>query len=128
MEHNSNWIPVTDHLPEERKEDGTPLYVLIWCGSYQIARIVKGISEEDRAAMKRGEIPDPDVYGWSAYTGTIKYKRSDAYWETDVHGNNRVPYKWYSNGGPMQWNGQEVTHWAYLPDRPVTVYELNKAE
>jgi hypothetical protein len=128
MEYNFTWIPVADHLPEERKEDGTPLYVLIWCGSCQIARIKKGISEEDRAAMKRGELHDPDEYGWSASTGTIKYKRSDVYRESDVCGNNLVPYHWFANGGPMNWFGQDVTHWAYLPDGPVNKTELNKAE
>jgi hypothetical protein len=128
MEYNFTWISVADHLPKETKEDGKPLYVLIWCGSCQIARIKKGISEEERAAMKCGKIPDPYEYGWSASTGTIKYKRSDVYKGYDVHCNNLVPYRWYAPGGPMDWFGQEVTHWAYLPDGPVIKFELNKAE
>ena len=41
------WIPVTERLPEENE------YVMIWCGECQIARIEKGISEEQRKAMKR---------------------------------------------------------------------------
>lgn len=122
------WIPVVDHLPEETKEDETPLYVLIWCGSCQIARISKGISEEERIAMRCGEIPDPIECGWSASTGIIKYKRSDVYREADVFGNNLVPYRWYSNGGPMNWFGQDVTHWAYLPGDPALNSELKKTE
>ena len=108
------WIPVSDRLPEEGK------YVLIWCGDFQIARIEKGISEQERASMKRGEIPDPEEYCWSGNTGFIKCNRSDLYKGCDVCGNNLVPYHWYANGGPMNWKGQDVSHWAYLPNIPVS--------
>jgi hypothetical protein len=36
----------------------------------------------------------------------------------DVHGNNLVPYCWYSNYGPGKWFGQEVSHWMELPEPP----------
>ena len=101
---------VSERLPDEGK------YVLIWCGKWQVARIEKGISEEERASMKRGEIPDPEEYRWSGNTGLIKCKRSDLYKECDVFGNNLVPYHWYANGGPMNWFGQDVSHWGYLPE------------
>ena len=106
------WIPVDDRLPEENE------YVMIWCGECQIARIEKGISEEQRNAMKRGELDDPYETGWTLSSGYFTLKRSQSYKACDEQGNNRVPYCWYANGGPMKWFGQEVTHWAYLPHPP----------
>ena len=106
------WISVKDRLPEENE------YVMIWCGECQIARIEKGISEEQRKAMKRGELDDPCETGWTLSSGYFTLKRSRSYKACDEQGNNRVPYCWYANGGPMKWFGQEVTHWAYLPQPP----------
>ena len=106
------WISVKDRLPEENE------YVMIWCGECQIARIEKGISEEQRNAMKRGELDDPCETGWTLSSGYFTLKRSQAYKACDEQGNNRVPFCWYSNGGPLRWFGQEVTHWAYLPQPP----------
>ena len=106
------WISVDDRLPEENE------YVMIWCGECQIARIEKGISEEQRNAMKRGELDDPCETGWTLSSGYFTLKRSQSYKACDEQGNNRVPYCWYANGGPMKWFGQEVTHWAYLPQPP----------
>ncbi len=106
------WISVDDRLPEENE------YVMIWCGECQIARIEKGISEEQRKAMKRGELDDPYETGWTLSSGYFTLKRSQSYKACDEQGNNRVPYCWYANGGPMKWFGQEVTHWAYLPQPP----------
>ena len=106
------WISVDDRLPEENE------YVMIWCGECQIARIEKGISEEQRNAMKRGELDDPYETGWTLSSGYFTLKRSQSYKACDEQGNNRVPYCWYANGGPMKWFGQEVTHWAYLPQPP----------
>ena len=57
------WISVKDRLPEENK------YVMIWCGECQVARIEKGISEEQRKAMKRGELDDPCETGWALSSG-----------------------------------------------------------
>lgn len=101
---------VSERLPDEGE------YVLIWCGTWQVATIRKGISEEERASMKRGETPDPEEYCWSGNTGLIKCKRSSLYKECDANGNNLVPYRWYANGGPMKWFGQDVSYWAYLPE------------
>jgi hypothetical protein len=106
------WISVDERLPEENE------YVMIWCGKCQIARIEKGISEEKRKAMKRGELDDPCETGWTLSSGYFTLKRSQSYKACDEQGNNRVPYCWYANGGPMQWFGQDVTHWAYLPKPP----------
>ncbi len=106
------WISVKDRLPEENE------YVMIWCGECQIAKIEKGISEEQRKAMKRGELDDPFETGWTLSRGYFTLKRSQSYKACDEQGNNRVPYCWYANGGPMKWFGQEVTHWAYLPMPP----------
>ena len=106
------WISCEDRLPEENE------YVMIWCGECQSARIEKGISEEQRNAMKRGELDDPCETGWTLSSGYFTLKRSQSYKACDEQGNNRVPYCWYANGGPMKWFGQEVTHWAYLPQPP----------
>ena len=106
------WISVDERLPEEGK------YVIVWVGSVQVARIEKGITEEERQKMKNGEVDDRIEYGWSQSTGCIPLKRSDLYKACDVHGNNRVPYRWKANGGPMEWFGQNVTHWMPLPEAP----------
>jgi hypothetical protein len=106
------WIPVSERLPEENK------YVLIWCGEIQVARIEKGISEEERASMKRGELPDPEIMGWTLVDGWSGAKRSRCYFSCDIQGNNKVPYCWKPNGGPMQWFGQDVTYWMPLPEPP----------
>ena len=106
------WISVEERLPEEGK------YVIVWVGSAQVARIEKGITEEDRQKMKNGEVEDRIEYGWSQSTGFMPLKRSNLYKACDVHGNNRVPYCWKANGGPMEWFGQNVTHWMPLPEPP----------
>ena len=67
------WISVNDRLPEEDE------YVMIWCGECQIARIKKGISEEQRKAMKRGELDDPCEIGWTLSSGYFTLKRSQSY-------------------------------------------------
>ena len=111
----SGWISVEERLPEEGK------YVIVWVGSVQVARIEKGITEEERQKMKNGEVEDRIEYGWSQSTGCIPLKRSNLYKACDVHGNNRVPYCWKANGGPMEWFGQNVTHWMPMPEPPKEV-------
>ena len=108
----AEWISVEERLPEEGK------YVIVWVGSVQVARIEKGITEEERQKMKNGEVEDRIEYGWSQSTGFMPLKRSNLYKACDVHGNNRVPYCWKANGGPMEWFGQNVTHWMPLPEPP----------
>jgi hypothetical protein len=108
----AEWISVEERLPEEGK------YVIVWVGSAQVARIEKGITEEERQKMKNGEVEDIIEYGWSQSTGFMPLKRSNLYKACDVHGNNRVPYCWKANGGPIEWFGQNVTHWMPLPEPP----------
>lgn len=110
--HKQEWISVDERLPKEGE------YVIVWVGSVQVARIEKGITEEERQKMKNGEVEDRIEYGWSRSTGCIPLKRSNLYKACDVHGNNHVPYCWKANGGPMEWFGQNVTHWMPLPEAP----------
>ena len=37
---------------------------------------------------------------------------------SDEYGNNLRPFRWYADGGPMSWFGQDVTHWMPLPVPP----------
>ena len=106
------WILVKDKLPEENE------YVMIWCGECQIARIEKGISEEQRNAMKRGDLDDPCEIGWTSSSGYFTLKRSESYSACDEGWNNYVPYCWYVNGGMMKLFGQNVTHWMPMPEPP----------
>ena len=108
----AEWISVEDRLPEEGE------YVIVWVGSVQVARIEKGITDEERQKMKNGEVEDRIEYGWSQSTGFMPLKRSNLYKACDVHGNNRVPYCWKAIGGPMEWFGQNVTHWMPRPRPP----------
>lgn len=108
-----NWVNPEDYLPEEGKD------VLIFDGSeMQIARIRKGITEEDRQKMKDGELPDPVSIGWCLANGYFEVKRSESYRSEDVWGNNKVPYCWEATAGPMKWFGQDIKYWAELPERP----------
>lgn len=112
----SRWISVDERLPKEKQ------YVLIWLwsGSAQVARIEKGISMSERAKMRRGEIENPliSVSNSPFDTGRKAVYRGNLYYGADEHGNNKKPYRWVANGGPMTWFGQEVSHWMPLPERP----------
>lgn len=113
----SQWVSVEERLPKEKQ------YVLIYgrgTGGIQVARIEKGISREEREKMRRGEIENPliSVSGYSFDTGRKAVYRSGLYYGADEDGNNRKPYRWYANGGPMDWFGQDVSHWMPLPERP----------
>lgn len=113
MTKKDAWISVKSRLPEEDE------YVLIWVdGDCQVARIEKGISIADREKMKNGELPDPCETVWNRSDGYHEVRRSKLYCGADEHGNNLVPYRWKANGGPMEWFGQEVTHWMPLPEGP----------
>lgn len=106
------WISVEERLPEENE------YVLIWVDKVQVARIEKGISEETRQKMKNGELPDPAEMCFNPTEVIKSIPRSALYRAADVFGNNKVPYIWKANGGPMEWFGQCVTHWMPLPEPP----------
>ena len=69
----AEWISVDERLPEEGK------YVIVWVGSVQVAKIEKGITEEERQKMKNGEVEDRIEYGWSQSTGYMPLKRCDLY-------------------------------------------------
>lgn len=107
----NQWISVKDKLPEEGE------YVLILMGSeIEIARIEKGISQEEREKMKSGELPDTEEFGYIPGREPFLVRRSDAIKGCDQWGNNSVPYKWYARSGPMEWWGQYVSHWMPLPE------------
>lgn len=112
------WTSVDIALPPE------DLYVLVWHGGYQIAKLARGISKDERSKMRAGELDDPIEDVWSYNTGTELAKRSSIYKACDEHGNNTRPYCWYLNCQGNVLFGQNVTHWAYLPENPY----LNKKE
>lgn len=103
------WTPCNKKLPEEK----TKVLICVGC-EIQVAEIIKGITEETREKMKRGEIEDPDVKGWNSADGWTTFKRSRAYEPGDVHGNNLLPYAW-DGDGPAQWFGQDADAWMPLP-------------
>ena len=106
------WISTCWQLPSEG------VAVLIWDGSCHVAKIRRGISEENRAAMRRGEMPDPVSDYWSALSGNVRLKRSEMYTSADVFGNNLVPYCWEEASGPHHWHGQDMKFWMPLPPKP----------
>ena len=101
------WIPCSERLPEEN------VYVLVWCGEVRIARIIRGISKEQRAKMQEGAINNPVSYGWNLSNGYFEAKRSESYRACDENGNNKVPYCWNCIYGDMF--GQDVKAWMPLP-------------
>lgn len=106
-----NWISVTDRLPPDGR------LVLVWCGTYAIAKFETGITEETRKAMKSGDIDDPIEEVYLPNTGYAKIRRSSVYRSSDVAFNNLLPYCWWVSGGNAL-KGQDVTHWADLPNSP----------
>lgn len=109
----NEWISVSDKLPEEKE------YVLIAMHDViEVARIEKGISQEERRKMKSGEIPDAEEFGYEPGKPPFVVKRSDSIKAADQEGNNLVPYIWRARSGPMEWFGQYVTHWMPLPESP----------
>jgi len=105
------WNKTEDKLPEEGK------YVIAkhnrgtWCSDDPNVNTVvvclrKGITEEERAKMKSGEIEDP------YYNGAT---RSKYYTGADEHGNNQRGYNW-EQFGPDSFLGQTITHWMEIPE------------
>ena len=101
------WIPCSERLPEEN------VYVLVWCGEVKIARIIYGISKEQRVKMQEGAIDDPVSWGWNLSNGYFEVKRSGSYRTCDEYCNNKVPYCWDCIYGEMF--GQDVKAWMPLP-------------
>lgn len=106
------WISVKEKLPEDGQ------IVIIYKGDVNVARFECGISMEERKKMEVGEVDDPVESVWSSSTGNRYVKRSKLIERADEFGNNKVPYFWVAPKGPMQWNGQDVSHWMPLPDSP----------
>ena len=108
---NFNWISINNCLPADGE------LVLTWFGGYAVAKFEKGITQEQRAAMKSGETEDPIEEVYSQNTGYIYVPRSDIYRESDVCFNNQVPFCWTLLNGSFL-RGQDVSHWAPLPEAP----------
>lgn len=104
------WIPCSERLPEEN------VYVLVWCGEVKIARIIRGISKEQRVKMQEGAIDDPVSWGWNFSNGYFEVKRSESYRTCDEYCNNKVPYCWDCIYGEIF--GQNVKAWMPLPSKP----------
>lgn len=108
----NGWISVKDRLPDENED------VLILVGNKMfVARISKGISKQQRREMKEGKLNDPRKEYWGG-NGFRSIRRSEVFTPADEDGNNKVPYLWEANTGPMQWFGQKVSHWMQLPKLP----------
>jgi hypothetical protein len=114
------WISTKDHLPEEGK------YVLArhnrgtWHDSTDqenvncvVVKLKRGISEDQRTKMKKGELSDPIIPRISN-CGAVNFLRSSIYSKEDEHDNNLVPYCWIQFG-PDDFFGQTITHWMPIP-------------
>ena len=100
------WTLCEEYLPPENTE------VLTYGGyGYNIAKLQKGISKEDRKKMQKGEINDPQLYGWNPSNGYFKYKRSESYPSCDENFNNLKPYNWKLKNGNELF-GQDVKAWS----------------
>lgn len=108
------WISAEDRSPEEKERE----FVLVWCGKIEIARIRKGITEEQRQKMRNGELPNTDELYFNNTNGYHYIKRSEVIKPCDLWGNNLVPYCWEIQGGLQTIFGQDVTHWMPLPQPP----------
>ena len=114
------WISVADRLPAENE------LVLVKFEDIHhplgrdvcLAKIVYGLSVEQREAMIRGDLPDPYSYGWCLCDGWRASKRSSVYRFGDVQGNNLVPYEWQCYNSARTLFGQQVYSWC-----PVMIME-----
>ena len=108
------WFLCEECLPPENTE------VLTYGGyGYNIAKLQKGISKEERQKMQKREIEDPQLYGWNLSNGYFKYKRSESYPSCDENFNNLKPYNWKLQNGNELF-GQDVKAWSidYLYKQP----------
>ena len=107
-----DWINVNEKLPNDNEK------VLIWNGSVEVARFVKGITEEERRKMENGELPNPKSEYWCQSNGYTLIERSKVRKSCDVWANNLVPYCWEVNGGASQIFGQNISYWQPIPKPP----------
>lgn len=111
------WISVEDKLPENGE------MVFVYLGNYRqsqkydVVRFEKGVSQEERKQMKERSLVDIGVNVYSNGHQVLA-KRSSMFMASDEEGNNRKPYSWTNS--PMQYFGQDVTHWMPLPSPPKT--------
>jgi hypothetical protein len=83
------------------------------------------ITDDPASLPKHGEkvnifLRDRNIQTAMFYKGRtfVECKKINLYGCADQQGNNLVPYRWYADGGPMSWFGQEATHWQPLPQSP----------
>ena len=67
-----------------------------------IVKLIKGLTEDDRLKMEKGELPNPLIKGWNLSEGTL-------------FGNNEKPYYW-GTFGLDSFFGQSITHWCEIPE------------
>lgn len=91
----------------------------------QARQRVRGISQEEREKMRRGEIDDPVRLDWS-FVGELprqyESRRSEVHEAADEWGNNHKPYNWQTQGRGQLY-GQSVEWWMPLPPGPEPVRE-----
>lgn len=104
-----NWLRCDKELPCDDEK-----VLIIYDNEIQTAIFEKGITEEERGKMEKGEIPNTVEYGWCLSQGLVSNKRSDIIKSCDKFGNNLVPYCW--NVGGHRLFGQEVDYWAHFPN------------
>lgn len=110
----TTWICTEFELPPEGQA------VLIFDGGINIAQLERGISKVEREKMRRGEIDDPILTGWTVVGETDsrrEHRRSEMYTPADEWGNNRKAYGWVASGRGWLY-GQDVRWWRPLPPPP----------
>ena len=122
-----NMIRVEDRLPENNEYVLIHLTITNWGDGddpegkrfWRVAKFIRGISEDEREAMKQGQIDDQSETGLTCPTPPGEWvshesRRSNVYKRGDEHGNNLVPYCW-DEFGPSNHFGQDVDVWCELP-------------
>lgn len=124
----SDWIYTKDELPIVGRYVLVHLVKTNWIDStdpkgvyHDVAKMVKGISLEEREAMKNGDLPDADMnYRTNLSTGNpMMVTRSMTYTSADEGMNNERPYVW-KTFGPSSYFGQEVDRWLPIPEEGVS--------
>lgn len=91
------WIKCSEKLPEDKQR------VLIFYPNGRCVYDGKG---------------DNISVAWFRKGKTFEENTTGRYSFADEFGNNKKPYRW-DGDGPMDWLGQEVTHWQPLPEFPI---------
>ena len=122
-------IRVEDRLPENNEYVLIHLTITNWKDKddtggkrfWRVAKFIRGISKEEREAMKQGRVYDPIEIGRTCPTPPGEWvshetRRSNVHKSEDESGNNLVPYCW-DEFGPGNRFGQDVDLWAELPSK-----------